>query len=120
MADGNSVIQSLTAGLTASSLRGRVIASNLANLDTPGFRRRAVEFEKHLAEAMAGGDTADINDVEMNIVRPLNTPLEANGNDVSLDMEVGEMVKNGARYKTYMRTLTKMYRQMESAMQTHG
>jgi flagellar basal body rod protein FlgB len=37
---------------------------------------------------------------------------------VSLDVEVGEMVRNGALYKTYIRMLGRMYRQMEQAMRT--
>ena len=38
--------------------------------------------------------------------------------DVSMEMEVGDMIKNGAMQKTYVRLLAKRYRQMAEAMQT--
>lgn len=118
MADTNNIINCLQIGLRTSSLRGRVIANNLANIDTPGFRRSAVAFEARLAEALSSGAPLDADDLQAEIFKPMNTPVEANGNDVSIDMEVGEMVKNSARYKTYMRVMAKMYRQMEQAMMT--
>ena len=117
MADGNSITSYLEAGLRAATLRGRVIAGNLANIDTPGYRRGAVAFEQRLAEALASGG-ADLDEIEPEVFRPLDTAVEANGNDVGLDREVGEMVKNSARYKAYMRVMTKLYRQMETAMRT--
>ena len=118
MADRNSMIDILETGLRASSLRGKVVAGNLANVDTPGFRRRAVAFEKRLAEALSSARPGDLSGLEPEIVEPGDTLVQANGNDVSIDMEVGEMVKNSARYKTYMRVMAKVYQQMEAAMQT--
>ena len=118
MADSNNILNVLQAGLQASSLRSKVIADNLANIDTPGFRRRAVAFEARLAEALQGGEQVDLDEMQADIFRPMTTPVEANGNDVSIDMEIGEMIKNSARYKTYMRVMAKMYGQMEQAMIT--
>ena len=118
MADGNSVIQALEIGLKQAAIRGKVVANNLANVDTPGFRRRAVMFEQRLADALASGRDVDLDGLKPKLIRPLNTPVESNGNDVNVDMEVGEMIKNGAHYKTYMRVMAKMYGQMERAIQT--
>ena len=53
----------------------------------------------------------------MDILQPRNTPVDSQGNDVNLEMEVGEMIKNNAMYKTYMRLLAGVYRKMESAIQ---
>jgi flagellar basal-body rod protein FlgB len=118
MADANSIVQVLRTGLEAASLRGKTIANNLANIDTPGYRRMAVDFEQRLAEALESSGGRDLEELTGEVFRPLNTPVESNGNDVSLDMEIGEMVKNSARYKTYMRVMTKVYGQMDRAMQT--
>jgi len=116
MADGNNVIAYLEAGLRVSGLRGRVIADNIANLETPGFRRRAVRFEKLLAEALDGASDVELGELKARVFQPRTTPVNARGNDVSLDVEVGQMIQNGARYKTYLRVLTRLYRQMEMAM----
>ena len=37
------------------SLRQRTVAENLANANTPGYRRRDVEFHDALDSAMSGG-----------------------------------------------------------------
>jgi len=49
-------------------------------------------------------------------MRPKNTPVDASGNDVTLEMDIGEMVKNVGMQKTYLRLLARTYRKMESAM----
>ncbi|MCX5684034.1 MAG: flagellar basal body rod protein FlgB [Planctomycetota bacterium] len=108
----------LQAGLKGISLRQAVIANNVANLNTPGFRRNDMVFQNIMAEAIAGNKKADLGDAEAMIFTPGSTPVGDDGNDVSLDVEVGEMVRNGALYKTYVRMLGRMYRQMDQAMRT--
>ena len=44
--------------LDAMALRARVALHNLANQDTPGFKRSEVRFEEHLATAMRRGEGA--------------------------------------------------------------
>ena len=117
MARGPGVIEYLQAGLKAAGLRGKVIGNNIANFHTPNFRRGEVRFEELLAKALKGGREADPADVRAEVLQPQNTPLDGKGNDVSLEVEIGEMVKNGARSRVYLRTLAKLYRQMEMAMQ---
>jgi len=106
----------LEAALRASALRGKAIANNVANLDTPGYRRIAVAFEQELAKAMESGQV-NLADLQMKVYQPGTTPVNSQGNDVNLDVEIGDMIKNGAAYKTYMRLLEKLYSQMELAMQ---
>ena len=118
MADGNGIINILETGLRTAGLRSKVIADNLANANTPGFRRRAVAFEKAMADALASGSQQDLATLKAEIIQPRDTAVGSNGNDVSLDREVGEMVKNSARAKTYVRVLRRIYRQMDAAMRT--
>ena len=113
---GPDLIGHLEAGLKGTTLRQALIANNLANLDTPGFRRSDARFESALAEAIADGKPVDLDDTESWIDVPGTTPVAANGNDVDLDMEVGEMVKNISVYKTYVRLLNRSYRQFDMAM----
>ncbi|MFW6133308.1 MAG: flagellar basal body rod protein FlgB [Planctomycetota bacterium] len=118
MGDGASMIDVLQAGLRATGARGKVQADNVANINTPGFRRRAVAFERALAEAIADGDARKLRELELPVHRPRNTPVGPDGNDVDLDSEIGAMIKNSALRKTYIRMLTTAYRQAELAMQT--
>lgn len=116
MAGGAGIEAYLAAGLKAAGLRGRVIANNVANLTTPGFRRGEVRFEELLARALSSDRRADPASLAAEVLQPKNTPINAAGSDVDLDIEVGEMVKNGAKTGVYLRTLAKVYRQMELAM----
>jgi flagellar basal-body rod protein FlgB len=118
MGDDANVIGLLEAGLRGTALRGKAIANNIANLNTPQYRRYTVEFEKALAEVLASGDARELRDVEMEVLQPRTAPAGPDGNDVDLDVEIGEMIKNGAAYKTYVRLMAKAYRQMELAMET--
>ena len=54
LTSGNGMIQAMDRGLTLASRRQTLIASNLANLDTPGYRTRDFSFEGALKSALAG------------------------------------------------------------------
>jgi flagellar basal-body rod protein FlgB len=112
------VLETLQAGLKAAGLRQSVIADNLANLNTPNFRRNAVRFEEMLAEAMESGRIERVGDVEAEVFQPRNTKVNSFGNDVDLDVEIGELLKNSGRYKVLLKLMAKQYRQMELAMRS--
>ncbi|MBI5723543.1 MAG: flagellar basal body rod protein FlgB [Planctomycetes bacterium] len=116
MAKGPSITSLLESGVNAATLRGKTIANNLANVNTPGFRRSAVEFETLLDDALRSGKAIKPKSIEPEIFEPQNTILNSMGNDVDMEVEVGQMVKNSAKSKAYMRILNKMYRQISSAI----
>ena len=118
MASEPRITDYLAAGLRAAGLRSKVIANNIANMQTPGFRRQAVDFENVLAEALGQTNAVDLAELEAEITRPMSGPVGGNGNDVVLEKEVAEMVKNSAMYKTYVRVMAKMYQQMELAIRS--
>ena len=115
---GTNIVNVLEAGLRGSTLRQKVIANNIANLNTPGFRRHDVRFEETLAKVLdaPGARPEDLAGVEGEIYRPMNTPVDRKGNDVNVDVEVGELMKSVTRHKAYLRLLNKVYKQMELAM----
>ncbi len=112
----NNIVDFLEAGITAESLRQKAIANNIANLETRGYRRIDVKFEELLAKALNSPGASDLSKVEPQIHQPQQTPVNSNGNDVSLESEVGQMIKNTLRYKAYIRLLNKKYSQMQLAM----
>ncbi len=116
MAETNTIPELLQAALAASQLKSKVIANNIANLDTPGYRRKDVRFDGLLARALKSPGGMDVKSLRKELFEPMTTDVNNQGNDVNLDVEVGEMIKNGARYKMYVRLLRKMYRQMEMAI----
>lgn len=118
MAKTSSILDLIEAGIKAESLRQKAIATNIANLETPGYRRIDVQFERLLADTLNSKGVFDISELEPQLYRPNQTPIKANGNDVNLETEVGELVKNTLRHKTYIRVLNKKYKQLELAMST--
>ena len=115
MAHGNGIVEVLEAGLQAAGLRGKVLSHNVANLHTPGYRRGEVRFEELLAKAMAGGGDLDMRDVRPEVVRPGNTAVDPTGNDVDLNVEIGQMIENGEQTRVMLRSLAKLYSQVELA-----
>jgi flagellar basal-body rod protein FlgB len=110
------VISLLEAGIRAEELRQKTIASNIANSETPGYRRADVTFEQNLAKALKSRGDIDLDEVEPEVFYPNNTLVKANGNNVTMEAEVGDLVKNAIRYSTYARILRKKFSQIETAI----
>jgi flagellar basal-body rod protein FlgB len=111
-----SIVELLESGLKAEALRQRAVANNVANLQTPGYRRLDVKFEQLLAKAMESGDDLDGEELEPELFQPKNTAVNSNGNDVNLEAEVGSLVKNSIRYKAFIRLLNKKFSQIDLAV----
>jgi flagellar basal-body rod protein FlgB len=82
--------------LDAAALRHRVIAQNVANVNTPGYRRRAVEFEADLAKALAA--PAGTAHVKPKVVIE-DGPERVDGNTVDVDREMSALGKNALLYQ---------------------
>ena len=103
----------LARGLDASSMRHRVLAHNLANLNTPGFKRSTVSFEERLQQARAAGQLpmARTHDRhlqpgsaagEPQVITEQHTSRRIDGNNVDLEREMLELVDNQLRYNAYI------------------
>jgi flagellar basal-body rod protein FlgB len=120
MANSFDVIRLLEAGIKAEGIRQRTIASNIANNETPGYRRLDVKFEQLLSKAIDSSDPKEAAKIEPEVFQPLTTPLRSNGNDVNLEAEIGEMLKNSLRHAAYTRLLRRKFAQMETAIGVQG
>ena len=110
------IIGLLESGIRAEETRQRTIASNIANLETPGYRRLDVRFEELLTKALRSPHAAEAGDVEPEVFEPTSTPIKANGNNVSMEMEIGAMLKNASRQTAFIRLLRKKFSQIENAI----
>lgn len=116
MSQSNNIMDLLEAGLKAEGLRQRTIASNMANIETPGYRRLDVKFDELLAKALSSASTVDLKKLEPEVHQPKKTPVRPNGNDVSIEAEVGGLLKNSLRHAAYVRLLQKRFAQIETAI----
>jgi flagellar basal-body rod protein FlgB len=106
----------LELGIKAEELRQRTIASNMANIETPGYRRLDVRFEQMLAKALDSSGRLNLDACEPELCRPDDPALKSDGNNVSMEAEIGDLVENSLRYTTYVRLLRKKYAQIETAI----
>lgn len=104
MQDANLVV--LGKMLDASALRHRAIAQNLANVETPGYRRRVVRFGEQLAEAIAAGrgDRLAAARPQLSTVETGVNPLT--DNNVEPETELAAMMENALLYRTCSRLLS--------------
>jgi flagellar basal-body rod protein FlgB len=116
MSESNNIVDLINAGIRAEDLRQKGIAKNCANFETPGYRRVGVTFKELLKACSGSSDSGDINKAEPELYEPRQTPVNANGNDLSLETEVGSLVKNSLKHTTYVRLLRKKYAQIEMAI----
>jgi flagellar basal-body rod protein FlgB len=93
--------------MDAATTRHRVVSHNIANLNTPGYRRQEVQFEEQLARAMQapGGDPEAAMNVSPVMKETQNIRERADGNTVDLDREAGELQRTALLFQTYTQIL---------------
>ena len=87
----------LQRAISGAAMRQEVLANNLANAETPGFRRSDVDFHSALASAMKTGDAEAIESTSFT-TQTDPTVMRADGNGVDIDVEAATMAKNGLEY----------------------
>lgn len=80
----------LNSAIQGASMRHDLLAGNLANVNTPGYQRRDVNFHGALQQAMNAGR---IDDVRF-IPATETGSVSADGNGVDMDRESAELAKN--------------------------
>lgn len=108
----NGVEGVLQTALRGLSLRQRMIADNLANVETPGFLAGRVDFESALRAAAAEGTLP----VDQPAVARSLQPTRTNGNNVNLDEETVAAVETGLRYELTITALTNKFNGMRAAI----
>jgi flagellar basal-body rod protein FlgB len=94
--------------------RQRAIADNIANVQTPGFLARQVEFESSLERASAAGDQPAVAAVAPSRSRSL-APTRQDGNNVSLDDETMSSLQTNLRYQTMVEAMSAKFRLLRTA-----
>ncbi|GAA1648109.1 flagellar basal body rod protein FlgB [Georgenia ruanii] len=104
----------MKSALDALALRQRVIADNIANVQTPGFLAGRVSFEDALARAVDRGTGA----AEASVERSLE-PTRTNGNNVNLDTETLSNVDTNLRYQVATRAIDGQFSSIRTAMRSN-
>lgn len=107
----NTIIPKIAKGLDVYSLRQKIIADNIANVQTPGYRRKEVDFEEYLQNAVSGQITgmrtnanhlpvggSRMTEVEPRIQVDTSPELKSGVNNVDIEREMVDQVKNEIRF----------------------
>ena len=104
----------------ASWTRNDILANNIANADTPGFKRKDVQFETYLANAVAETiDNIDLNELNCTTYTDQsNLSYRYDGNNVDINTENVELAKNQLKYYTLMNSMTQEFSRLKTALRT--
>lgn len=110
------VVNYLERGLDASSLRNTVLANNLANVDTPGFKRSDVSFEGLLEQETQKAGKLSTQPWKPQVVVDTNTSTRQDGNNVDVDAEMTNLAENSIYYEALIQQLTSQFSMLRTAI----
>jgi flagellar basal-body rod protein FlgB len=106
-------IEALTRFLDVSVFRSGLILSNMANIDTPGYRTRDVNFRQELDRAVDGTEKAAFSPAIHQVSGLIERP---DGNNVSLERESLLLADTQLRFNTCVQLLRDRFKVLASAI----
>ena len=115
------LISTLESYLRLTTSREQAISANMANVDTPGYRTRDINFSGELKRAMSGVlsesedgiSTAQMNPVVQDVPGLLERP---DGNNVNLDREGLLMAETQLQYQIGVQLIKHQFHQVLTAI----
>ncbi len=121
----------LEKSLNASWARNDVISQNLANVDTPKYKRKDIAFEEFLSNSMGRTslegnvtdkrhiaiNTRDVNKVEPTLVEDnSDSSMRIDGNNVDIDSEMANLAKNQIKYNALIQMINSNYSKIKNVI----
>jgi len=126
---GDRTISVLSKTLDGMQLRQKVIANNIANVDTPGYKRKDVDFKSQLKSALDEKDlklnktntkhlstNANLNQISSKIKVENNTSMRKDKNNVDIDYEMTALAKNQLEYQATTKLLSTKFKKLNSVI----
>ncbi len=111
----------------ASTLRGELISNNIANVDTPNYKRKDIDFESMLQAELAGSSSLSkaVHKVNGNLelldpqVYTDNSTLSyrLDGNNVDIATEEAYLAENQIRYQALVDLMNQEFSRYKSVLQ---
>jgi len=118
----------LEQALNSASFRHKVISNNIANINTPGFKKSEVPFEQQLENVLEATDqklsrtherhlsVRNKNELAPTARTLANYSLRTDGNNVDIDIEMAELAKNNIYYDAVAQQLSRYFSNIKSAI----
>ncbi len=122
-------IKVLEKGLDATSLRQRVLANNISNVDTPDFKSSDVDFATVLGSymkeegqlALKTSSPKHFDGVSrpdgQAVVEDNRTILRNDGNNVDVEQEMTKLAENSLQYSGIARAITEQFTKLRTVIQ---
>src|SRR5688572_7556928 len=95
------------------AVRQRITSDNIANVETPNFVAKTVDFESSLRDALGEGESP------MGVqaaVLPSSDAISPNSSNVNIDKETVSMIDTGLRFELMVQGLNSKFNILRSAM----
>lgn len=105
--------------LDLGAVRHRVIAQNIANVSTVGYRKKSVEFEDSLQSMIDGSigmTDGMVQQEEFKIVESSKKPDVGAPNNVDLSEEMADLAKNQLYYKFAVNLMKRQFNSIKSSI----
>ncbi|RKY37405.1 MAG: flagellar basal body rod protein FlgB [Candidatus Omnitrophota bacterium] len=120
----NSSVPYLSKVMDVLSQRHRVIANNIANVNTPKYRAKDIAFKKIIQKfikAKQGSSNMEeyenqINKIQAEVFLRNKGNVNSGDNDVDLDTEMAGLSANTLMFKTYAQILKAKLKQIKIAI----
>ncbi len=124
-------LETLKRGLDAFSLRGHVIADNVANAGTEGYRAKSVAFEEDLRRALDSASSAPVpakspghiplappslGAVNPRVIEASDAALPGELNNVVIESEMADLAQNEILFDFAAKQVAGAYRVMKAAI----
>jgi len=123
--DAFSFVNVLDKAADASWKRNEVIANNIANVDTPNFKRSDVTFETYLADELSGNGTLTkkVKNVKLDNLESTtyldhaSLDYRKDGNNVDIDTEEAYLADNQLKYYALLDAMSQEFSRMRAVLQ---
>ena len=121
----------LKQALDASWLRNKAIANNIANVDTPGYKRQKVEFEHLLSKAIDSKEVAGVTTNEkhipiggaqslyrsgISVTEDNTTSIRLDGNNVDIESEMAQLAQNNIKYNALIQKISNEFNKLRTVI----
>lgn len=123
----------LEGALHAATLRHQVLSNNIANVDTPYFKRSDVAFEDLLSQAIGSGGAKSLSGTrtdarhipigtssaypEARVTTESSSVINNNRNNVDIDKEMAMVAENQLRYNLYVQQINHEVKMMRTGIE---
>jgi flagellar basal-body rod protein FlgB len=101
--------------LDVAAFRHRVLASNIANADTPGYKAKDISFQEELNKAIENPGSATEGQ-RFHIFEVVTTMPNRDGNTVNLNIEMAKIAENTLIYNTATSLMAKNIRMLKDVI----